>query len=113
MYILSFGPQPSFHGTPFWYRAPYAWLMGLPGFSNVRAPARFAMLAQLCLAAAAALALVKVRDWFPRPLAAAVTVVAIAGALADGWTELLEVLDHRLRAVCVQLAEQGVDRAGP
>ena len=47
------------------------------------------MLAQLCLAAAAALALVKVRDWFPRPLAAAVTVVAIAGALADGWIRSL------------------------
>ena len=89
MYILSFGPQPSFHGTPFWYRAPYAWLIELPGFSNVRAPARFALLAQLCLAAAAALALVKVRDWFPRPLAAAVTVVAIAGALADGWIRSL------------------------
>ena len=65
MYVLSFGPRPSFHGTPFWYRAPYAWLMELPGFENVRAPARFAMLAQLCLAAAAALALVKVRDWLP------------------------------------------------
>ena len=89
MYILSFGPQPSFHGTPFWYRAPYAWLLELPGFSNVRAPARFAMLAQLCLAAAAAVALVRVRDWLPRPVAAAVTVAAIAGVLADGWIRSL------------------------
>ncbi len=89
MYILSFGPEPAFHGTPFWYRAPYAWLIELPGFSNVRAPARFAMLAELCLAAAASLALVKIRGRVPRPLAAAVTVAAIAGALADGWIRSL------------------------
>src|SRR5712691_2499358 len=41
MYVLSFGPEPSFLGAQFWYKPPYAWLMQLPAFSTVRAPARF------------------------------------------------------------------------
>ena len=55
MYILSMGPEPRFLGTPFMYRAPYSWLMRLPGFDAIRAPARFAMLAVLCLSVAAGL----------------------------------------------------------
>jgi F5/8 type C domain-containing protein len=89
MYVLSFGPQPSFLGATFWYRPPYAWLMELPGFTIVRAPARFGMLAQLCLAAAAALALVRIDSWLPRRLATAVVIVALAGAVADGWIRSL------------------------
>jgi hypothetical protein len=89
MYVLSFGPLPSFHGSPFWYRAPYAWLMALPGFSSVRAPARFAMLAQLCLAATAALAVVRIRERLSPRIAAGVVGVAIAVAVADGWIRAL------------------------
>ena len=86
MYVLSFGPRPSYHGMPFWYRPPYAWLMELPGFQNVpRTPARFAMLAQLCLAAAAALAVVRIRERLSPRIAAGVVGAAIAVAVADGW----------------------------
>jgi len=85
MYILSLGPQPSLSGSPFWYRAPYAWLMELPGFQNVRAPARFAMLAQLCLAVAAALAFARIRSRLPRGTAGAVLAAALVGIAADGW----------------------------
>ena len=56
MYLLCFGPQPRFLGVPFMYRAPYSWLMALPGYDAVRVPARFAMLAALCLSVVAALA---------------------------------------------------------
>src|SRR5262249_62331332 len=55
MYLLCFGPQPHFLGVPFMYEAPYGWLMNLPGYDTVRVPARFAMLAALCLAASAGL----------------------------------------------------------
>jgi F5/8 type C domain len=89
MYVLSLGPQPSFLGVPFWYRPPYAWLMELPGFVNVRAPARFAALAELCLAIAAALALARLKDLLPPRFAVAVAGVALAGALADGWIRSL------------------------
>jgi hypothetical protein len=92
MYVLSLGPEPSFFGAPFWYRPPYAWLMELPGFSKVRSPARFAMLAQLCLAAAAALALNRMRERLPQRLAAAAVMVALAGAIADGWIRALPLV---------------------
>jgi hypothetical protein len=107
MYVLSFGPQPSFRGTPFWYRAPYAWLLELPGFSSVRAPARFAMLAELCLAAAAALALIKIRDRFPRRAAVAIVVVAIAGAIADGWIRALPLAGLPQRFASLESSGEG------
>jgi len=91
MYVLSFGPQPEFFGAPFWYRPPYAWLMELPGFQTVRAPARFAMLGQLCLAVAAAIALARLRDRLPGRLALAVAIAAIAGVTADGWIRQLPI----------------------
>ena len=85
MYAFSFGPDPTFFGTPFWYKPPYAWLMELPGFSTVRAPARFAMLAELCLSVAAAIALVRVRQRLPRGISTGLAIAVLAGAVADGW----------------------------
>ena len=55
LWVLSFGPAPTFLGRQVLYKAPYSWLMWLPGFDGgLRAPARFAMLAALCLGVAAA-----------------------------------------------------------
>jgi hypothetical protein len=85
MYLLCFGPTPRFLGEPFMYRAPYSWLMELPGYDAVRVPARFAMLAALCLSVVAALAFARLTRrarWFIRaPLAAMV----VAGVLVDSW----------------------------
>ena len=85
MYLLCFGPRPRFLGEPFIYRAPYSWLMSLPGYDAVRVPARFAMLAALCLSVVAALAFARLTRrgrWFIRaPLAAMVA----AGVLVDSW----------------------------
>jgi F5/8 type C domain len=105
MYVLSFGPQPSFFGTPFWYRPPYAWLMELPGFVNVRAPARFAALAEMCLAIAAALALVRLRDHLPRRFAVALATVALAGALVDGWIRALPLASLPERFASLEQAD--------
>jgi hypothetical protein len=55
MLTLSFGPRPAIAGVHYFYRAPYYWLLQLPGFSELRVPARFAMLFVLCLATAAAI----------------------------------------------------------
>jgi hypothetical protein len=107
MYLLSFGPQPSFLGAPFWYRPPYAWLMELPGFSSVRAPARFAMLAELCLAVAAALAFVRIRDALPRRFAVAAAIVALCGAVADGWIRALPLVDLPPRFASLESTGQG------
>jgi hypothetical protein len=65
--------------------APYRWLLYLPGFTSLRAPARFWMLGVLCLSVAAALAygrLTASRGVTNRVFLAA----AIAGLLLDGWT---------------------------
>ena len=50
------GPAPTFMGEPLLYKAPYSWLMMLPGVDGVRVPARFWVLATMCLAVAGALA---------------------------------------------------------
>lgn len=84
MWLFSLGPAPTFMDRPIIYKAPYAWLMMLPGGEGVRVPARFWMLAALCLATAAALALRQLTARWPR-LARAMPVIACVGVLADGW----------------------------
>jgi len=58
--------------------------MMLPGGEGVRVPARFWMLAALCLAIAAALALRQLIARWPR-FARAIPAIACVGILADGW----------------------------
>lgn len=82
MGLLALGPEGRVAGFRFLHRAPYSWLMELPGGDSLRVPARFAMVMVLCLSAAAALALARlaprgVRKW---PLIGLALVV-----LADGW----------------------------
>jgi hypothetical protein len=84
MWVFSLGPAPTLMGKPFIYKAPYAWLMTLPGVDGVRVPARFWMLAALCLAVAAGLALRHVMSRWPR-LAAALPALAGIGLLSDAW----------------------------
>jgi hypothetical protein len=101
MYLLCLGPRPRFLGEPFMYRGPYSLLMALPGYDEVRVPARFAMLAALCLSVVAALAFARLTQrgrWFIRaPLAA----IVIAGVLVDSWIgEMpLPALPARLQAL--------------
>lgn len=59
MWLLSLGPAPSLLGVKVLYLPPYRWLMMLPGLEALRVPARFGMLAVLCLAVAAAFAFVR------------------------------------------------------
>ena len=86
MAVFALGPTARLMGERVLYKAPYAWLMLLPGFADgFRAPARFAMLVALCLSVAAALAFVRVtRDATPRMRALAASVI-VAGVLIDSW----------------------------
>ena len=102
MYALSLGPEPTILGLPFWYRAPYAWLLEVPGFSNVRVPARFAMLGILCLAVAAAIAFARLRARMPPRASAAFVVVVLGIAVADAWVRIpLVNLPPRLDATAI------------
>src|SRR4029453_5426820 len=74
-------------GWRFLYAAPYTWLMALPGGHALRVPARFATLIGLCLAQAAALALMRLTRGCPRVPLVATLVFAIA---LDGWVPKLK-----------------------
>ncbi|MEO5896748.1 MAG: discoidin domain-containing protein [Vicinamibacterales bacterium] len=96
MWLLTLGPVPKFFGRPIlsapWQvLAPYAWLLALPGFDSLRAPARFWMVAVLCLAVAAAMLLTRVlpasRWW-----RGAITAVLACGILSDAWASALPVV---------------------
>ena len=84
MWLMALGPRPTLMGQPVLYMAPYTWLMSIPGVEGVRVPARFWMLAVLCLAVAGGLALVRLGIRWPG-LLRGITIVSCVGILADGW----------------------------
>lgn len=90
MWVLALGPTARLFGERVLYKAPYAWLMTLPGFADAfRAPARFAMLAALTLAVAAALALGRLTAGLRPRARAAVVAAGVAGIVLDGWIDPL------------------------
>jgi hypothetical protein len=91
LWIFALGPTARFMGTRIWYKAPYSWLLLLPGFDAVRVPARFWLLVVLALAIVVAhgLASLRARGWRAAPAAAA---VVCAGLLAEAWPAGLPLL---------------------
>ena len=86
MWACALGPVARFMGHRVFYKAPYAWLMALPGFaSEFRSPARFAMLGALTLAVAAAVGGARLSRTWPTSRRAAIVTLLSAGVLADGW----------------------------
>ena len=83
-WIVALGPTVRFMGERIWYKAPYSWLMVLPGWDAVRVPARFWMLVLLGLAVVVSHALAKLRRRAPRA-APAVTALVCLGLLAEAW----------------------------
>ena len=90
MWLLSLGPAPTLLNRPIIYKAPYAWLMLLPGVDGIRVPARFWMLAALCLSVAGGLAIRQVTARWPR-FARALPLVACLGVLADSWPQMVRM----------------------
>jgi hypothetical protein len=87
MYELAAGPAPHALGRQILYKAPYAWFMPFPGFDAIRVPARFVMLATLCMAVVVAFAFAGLsarRNNWRRPIWIALSI----GLLTDGWFTL-------------------------
>jgi len=84
MWLFSLGPLPTLMNRPLIYKAPYAWLMMVPGADGVRVPARFWMLAALCLAVASGLAVRHLTARWPR-MGTTLPVLASIGLLLDSW----------------------------
>jgi len=81
MAALSFGPAAQGSSLPILWH-PYSWLTWLPGFSGLRVPTRMYMLAVLCLAIAAGIALAHL--WPRTRRRAALGGLVLAGLVADG-----------------------------
>lgn len=106
VWILTLGPFPTFNRQPFMVYAPYFWLLQLPGFDALRVPARFWMVAVLCLSMAASLAFGRVAPVRGR-WRALVTGLVAAGMLADGWTTRLATVDVPSRSPILERAASG------
>jgi hypothetical protein len=98
MCLLALGPSPRFQGLMVWDKAPYWWLMSLPGVASLRQPSRFAMLAALCLALAAVLALERLLAEGGRRRRLVITAVACL-IVWDTWMLPLPLLAAPARVV--------------
>ncbi len=93
MWLMALGPAPTLMGNVALYKAPYAWLMLLPGVDGVRVPARFWMLAVLCLATGAAVALHYIGTRWPS-LRRGLVVACCFGVLIDGWPAAMRMAER-------------------
>jgi F5/8 type C domain len=91
MWVFSLGPAPTLLNKPLLYKAPYAWLMLVPGVEGVRVPARFWVLATLCLAVACALALGYIVERWPTLRRPIVGIVAVL-VLVEAWPAALPLI---------------------
>ena len=85
MLVLSFGPRPALAGVPYFYRAPYYLLLQLPGFSELRVPARFGMLFVLCVATAAAIGFARLTADLSARSRRLLAATAIVVVLIESW----------------------------
>ena len=95
MWALALGPATS--DSVAWLR-PYTLLTYLPGFDGLRVPARFAMLATLCVAVAAGIAFSMIAPR-SRNLLSLAGVIALVGLVADGWMRAMPLLPPPGRTV--------------
>ncbi len=91
LWTLALGPGGR-AGAPPSALHPYSWLLALPGFDGLRAPARFAMLGSLTLAVAASLSLASL-PWLRGSRRTAIAFsMAIAGLFVDGVMHAVPVV---------------------
>jgi hypothetical protein len=81
--VFSLGPKPAVAGHQFLYEAPYTWLMRVPIFGSVRAPARFGLSVVLTLSISGALAFCRLP--LGQPARRALGTVIVLGIIADSW----------------------------
>ena len=102
--LLALGPRPTVLGMEAIALAPYDALTYLPGFDGLRVPARFWMLATICLAAITGIAFVRLVPMGSRWRPLVLGVVAV-GLLLDGWVRLPVVPAPERSVVLERLAE--------
>ena len=84
LFILALGPEPHFFGRPFMAHSAYTALAWLPGFDRLRVPARFWMLAAICVSVLAGLSFARLVPSTSRRRRAILAALAL-GILIDGW----------------------------
>ena len=92
MWVFALGPTGYVFGERFLYKAPYSWLMLLPGVDTAfRVPARFGMLAALTLGAATALAWAALTHGRSRRWSGVATTLAALAIAADSWIKPMQL----------------------
>ncbi len=84
MFLLALGPEPQAWKQDLFYRAPYWWLMQLPGLDSVRVPARFGLL--MIVALTQVFGLAYARLFAPRMRTLVLVSMAV---LVEGWIPTL------------------------
>lgn len=91
LYVLALGPSLSLTGGDVRIWGPYRLVAELPGFSSLRAPARFGMLVMCCLAVAGSIAFA----WITRGVSArwrwSAALLIGAVMLADTWPSAMPI----------------------
>jgi hypothetical protein len=88
MWALALGPTIIVMGRPLAVDGPFALLTVLPGVDGLRVPARFWLMAVLCLSIASGIVTSALLRGRSRRFAAAFLLIVAAGVLADGWTRI-------------------------
>jgi hypothetical protein len=85
-FMLSLGPRPTVRGVPLLFRSPYGVLMELPGFSQIRSPARFGMLFVLSIAVAAAVGFARLSATMSRRSREILAGALAAVVVCESWS---------------------------
>jgi hypothetical protein len=89
MWLLALGPRLRFMDKSIGYDGPYDWVMLIPGADGLRVPARFWMMAVLCLSVVAALFIADVLKRRRGTFATAFVPLLGLCVLADGWVNAI------------------------
>ena len=91
-WTLALGPMTMYMGNP-GIPGPYHLLMSLPGVDSLRVPARFWMMAALCLAVLAGLVVAEFMRGRSRRTAAIALVIVALAVLSDAWSDRIRAAD--------------------
>jgi hypothetical protein len=91
MWLLALGPTVMFRGVPRAVPGPFQLFFLLPGGGGVRAPARFWIMATLCLAIVAGMAASQLLARRRPRVAWLLAVLMSIGLLSDGWSTIAVV----------------------
>ena len=84
LFVLALGPEPHFFGLPAMAHSTYTALAWLPGYDGLRVPARFWMLAAICVSVLAGLSFARLVPSTSRRRRVILAALAL-GILIDGW----------------------------